>query len=48
MRQGILFDLDGTLWDSSRQVVESWNVVLEQQAAGDNEGHTRIYGTSDG
>lgn len=31
MRQGILFDLDGTLWDSSRQVVESWNVVLEQQ-----------------
>ncbi|MCM1495189.1 MAG: HAD family hydrolase [Bacteroides sp.] len=31
MRQGILFDLDGTLWDSSRQVVESWNEVLAQQ-----------------
>lgn len=31
MKQGILFDLDGTLWDSSRQVVESWNVILEQQ-----------------
>lgn len=31
MKRGILFDLDGTLWDSSRQVVDSWNVILEQQ-----------------
>lgn len=31
MKQGILFDLDGTLWDSSRQVVEAWNEVLAQQ-----------------
>lgn len=31
MKQGILFDLDGTLWDSSRQVVESWNEVLGRQ-----------------
>lgn len=31
MKQGILFDLDGTLWDSSRQVVESWNEVLAKQ-----------------
>lgn len=29
--KGILFDLDGTLWDSSRQVAESWQEVLEQQ-----------------
>ena len=32
MKQGILFDLDGTLWDSSRQVVEAWNEVLAKQA----------------
>lgn len=29
MKQGILFDLDGTLWNSSLQVVESWNEILE-------------------
>lgn len=26
---GIIFDLDGTLWDASRQVVPAWNRVLE-------------------
>lgn len=31
MKQGIIFDVDGTLWDSSRQVAESWNVVLKEQ-----------------
>lgn len=30
MKQGILFDLDGTLWDSGETVVASWNEVLEQ------------------
>jgi ribonuclease HI len=25
----ILFDLDGTLWDSAKQVAESWNIALE-------------------
>lgn len=29
MKKGILFDLDGTLWDSSKAVVDSWNEVLE-------------------
>ncbi|MBR4758732.1 MAG: HAD family hydrolase [Lachnospiraceae bacterium] len=28
---GILFDLDGTLWDSSEAVIESWNEVIDQQ-----------------
>ena len=30
MKQGILFDLDGTLWDSGQGVVDSWNVVLKR------------------
>ncbi len=29
MRKGILFDLDGTLWDSAEGVAASWNEELE-------------------
>lgn len=28
MKKGIIFDVDGTLWDASAQVVDSWNEVL--------------------
>lgn len=28
MKRGIIFDLDGTLWDSSDQVINAWNEVL--------------------
>ena len=31
MKKGILFDLDGTLWDSSVQVTEAWNACLREQ-----------------
>lgn len=31
MKKGIIFDMDGTLWDSAAQVAESWNVVLEKE-----------------
>jgi phosphoglycolate phosphatase len=27
----VIFDLDGTLWDSSTQVADSWNVVIEKE-----------------
>lgn len=27
----LLFDLDGTLWDSSQEVADSWNVILREQ-----------------
>ena len=29
MKKAILFDLDGTLWDSSQAVVDSWNEVID-------------------
>ena len=29
--KGIFFDLDGTLWDSSEQVVGAWNKCLEEK-----------------
>lgn len=29
MKKGIIFDLDGTLWNSTEQVVKAWNRVLE-------------------
>ncbi|MBR2823351.1 MAG: HAD family hydrolase [Clostridia bacterium] len=30
MKKGILFDLDGTLWDSREAVALSWNIALER------------------
>ena len=30
LRPSVLFDLDGTLWDSAKQVGESWNLALEE------------------
>lgn len=30
MKQGIIFDMDGTLWDSAENVAVSWNQVLEE------------------
>lgn len=32
MKKGIIFDLDGTLWDSAEGVAVSWNQVLKQQS----------------
>lgn len=29
-KKGIIFDLDGTLWDSSEQVVPAWNIVFNR------------------
>lgn len=30
-QNGILFDMDGTLWDSSEQVTQAWNNVLARE-----------------
>lgn len=30
MKKGIIFDMDGTLWDSAGQVAESWNLAAEK------------------
>lgn len=37
MNKGIIFDLDGTLWDSSEQVVMSWNEVLLRRSETDRQ-----------
>lgn len=29
MKKGIIFDMDGTLWDSAENVAESWNLAIE-------------------
>lgn len=31
MKKGILFDLDGTLWDSSAECTDAWNTVIREQ-----------------
>lgn len=31
MKKGILFDLDGTLWDSSAQCIAAWNKCIREQ-----------------
>ena len=30
MKRGIIFDMDGTLWDSAENVAKSWNVAIRQ------------------
>lgn len=30
MKKGIIFDMDGTLWDSSEHVAESWNLAIAE------------------
>ena len=30
--ESLIFDMDGTLWDSAANVAASWNEVLERQA----------------
>ena len=30
MKKGVIFDMDGTLWDSAENVAASWNLAIEQ------------------
>ena len=30
MKQGIIFDMDGTLWDSAENVAVSWNIAIKK------------------
>ena len=30
MKQGIIFDMDGTLWDSAENVAASWNIAIKE------------------
>lgn len=34
MKDAIVFDLDGTLWDTVSAVVRSWNEVLDRRPGG--------------
>ena len=33
-KKGIIFDLDGTLWDSTVQILPAWNAVLRRKGTG--------------
>ena len=37
MNHGIIFDLDGTLWDSSEQVAVSWSRALASRPETDRQ-----------
>ena len=37
--KGIIFDVDGTLWDSTREVAVAWNKVLQDEM----EDHCLLY-----
>ena len=34
MFDGVLFDLDGTLWNATGRICESWNTVLRRHPGG--------------
>lgn len=34
-KKGIIFDMDGTLWDSAEGVAESWNIVITEKYSPD-------------
>ena len=37
MKKGIIFDMDGTLWDSAANVAESWNLAIKQDGTVDKK-----------
>ena len=37
MKRGIIFDMDGTLWDSAENVAKSWNVTIRQYGVREKE-----------
>lgn len=37
MKRGIIFDMDGTLWDSAENVAKSWNVAIRQYGVREKE-----------
>ena len=37
MKRGIIFDMDGTLWDSAANVAESWNLAIKQDGSVDKK-----------
>ena len=30
MKKGIIFDMDGTIWDSSENVAKSWDIMVKK------------------
>ena len=31
MKKGIIFDMDGTLWDSAKEVADSWSIITKKR-----------------
>lgn len=42
MKKGIIFDLDGTLWDSTLQITESWKIASEKMGINKQITHDKV------
>lgn len=40
--KGIIFDMDGTLWDSAENVAASWNLAIRNWGLKENRSQKKI------
>ena len=48
MKTGIMFDMDGTLWDSTKEICYIWNEVLKEYGVELHGAFAKSYGKNHG